>query len=176
MPPFVGAASALTRCWHSRLWRSFYADDNERRPEKFTGDRITRNTNRVRNKEARVLAGYPAYAKTGRRVALEQARCVFSHRVLPQCVRAPHRVWCLRSYVEDVVTNMEGISKNKASLAEYRYRFGITRPVPVIVNGSLRLTTKVRPCAEDAFTWQSTAHRVHPCVRRHSPRRCSFTC
>lgn len=42
------------------------------------------------------------------------------------------------------MTNMEGISKNKASLAEYRYRFGITRPVPVIVNGNLRLTTKVR--------------------------------
>jgi len=41
------------------------------------------------------------------------------------------------------VTNMEGISKNKASLAEYRYKFGITRPVPIIVNGRLRLTVKV---------------------------------
>ena len=67
-----------------------------------------------------MLAGYPSYVKTGRRRALEEAQ-----------------------YVEEVVTNMEGISKNKASLAEYRYKFGITRPVPVIVNGALRLTTKV---------------------------------
>lgn len=61
-----------------------------------------------------------SYAKTGRARAHEEA-----------------------AYVEEVVTNMEGISKNKASLAEYRYKFGITRPVPIIVNGRLRLTVKV---------------------------------
>lgn len=60
----------------------YYRDEDERRPEKYTGDRITRNTNRVRNKEARVLAGYPAYAKTGRRVALEEARYVWPYRAL----------------------------------------------------------------------------------------------
>jgi len=141
--------------------RKYYKEEDERRPERITGDRITRHTDRLQNKEARILAGYPAHAKEGRQVALEEAKCVANCGLLWRLELLSLVGVVVIRYVEKVVTELEGLTAHKASLEEYRYKFGITRPVPVISNGSLRLSTKVRlGCTQGETTlWLGSLYR-----------------
>lgn len=98
-------------------------EHQQRRPSVEVGDEVSRGKDRYWTKESRLLAGYPPTRPHGYDVSLKEAK-----------------------FLEDAAVSRKGLDQEPASLFRYRFTFDITRPVPVIQQGEIKMTLKMADC------------------------------